>query len=493
MRSILSCTALMVLIGAGFAAAADGLVPPPATPPVTPTPPAPVVAASGYASFDTGLGASFIAEPNTFRAWRINPADFNLFATTFIGGNIGGDLSLGGFSYSRNGGAGKPGPADPDEHQEGVDISYLAGVGGTALGAYRRDALAVGGQALYDYTRAQFGYNGGGLTLPPFFTTDEGFSRIRMSAQTYSLAACGSWDFQPHVIGLSCAYNPEKAEGDYDYEFIPEGNETYSIAEMWGRRELSDIHAKVGYALRPGGDWDIGGAAGYRLLENHLQGRDYSGDESALSSDTRNAQGEVRARGQGFTLDGAGRYLFWGKLRIGGMFHMQRLAGVTVDYNCQGWDKTGPFGEYISQDFRLAEGDEMILRGGGGVAVYPDERTTIAFDYGYNRLSASANLYRDQDPEFDKATFAAYHTYTQLGAERWVLDNFAVRAGWGQNLFGTPRTVWNAGLSYKFDDNWFVSYDYRGDQLTLQDLSVFVPLNEVIKPASHRFTVIRYL
>ncbi len=51
-----------------------------------------------------GLRFASIAEPDVFRAYLDNPADIILYSRTFVGGDIGGDLSFGGFTFRRNDG-----------------------------------------------------------------------------------------------------------------------------------------------------------------------------------------------------------------------------------------------------------------------------------------------------------------------------------------------------------------------------------------------------
>jgi hypothetical protein len=193
----------------------------------------------------------------------------------------------------------------------------------------------------------------------------------------------------------------------------------------------------------------------------------------------------------GVTIEGAGRYKLLDNLRAGGMLELQFIPGIKVDRRGETWDLVGPFGERTSQDYRWADAGERHIKFGGGLAFYPDAKTTLAFDYGYDRLNISADVYYDDSFEVDEVELSAYHTFTRLGVERWVIDNLAARLGWEQNLFGYPRNVFSGGLTYEFDDDWLINYDYRGNQLTANNLSLFVPFEDVVKPASHRFTVTR--
>ena len=99
-----------------------------------PRAPVPAPGAKDYPAFDGGTRVEFYAEQNIYRAYLANPADFTLFEETFVAGDFGGDLSFGGFSYSRNRGKGEPGPTEPED-KAGLDVSYTAGLGGRAFGA----------------------------------------------------------------------------------------------------------------------------------------------------------------------------------------------------------------------------------------------------------------------------------------------------------------------------------------------------------------------
>ncbi len=461
--------------------------------PPTPPAPAPSAVSTSFPAFDAGLGTSFYAEQNIYTAYAANPAYFNLFPQSFAGGDAGGDLSFGGVRYRRNHGTSAPGPTNPDE-QAGLRVSYTAGLGGRGLGAYRRDFWNIGGTAFYNRTAASFAYNGASLALDPFFATGGGWTNADAASQSYGVTAAGSAFFNPHVAGLSFTFRPEKLEGSYDFEYLPgtdqSGNHRWTSS--WGRRELKDYHLVGGYSFRGGETFDVGGAAGYRALRSTVDWRKQESEEAGSVTDEGFEDG-VKIKGNGFTLNADGRYSLWGKMRLGGAFAVQALPRVTLDFRNETWDLVGPFGRHEWENYRLATAAEKRYRVGGGVAFYPDERTTLAFDYGYDLLTERAKVYDAEGALADELELSAYHTFTRLGAERWFIDNLAARVGWRQNLFGTPRNVFWGGFAYKFDDNWFITYDYEGGSLTLHDLSLFVPFDEAVQPASHRFTVIRYL
>ena len=469
--------------------AAEPPVPAPAPVPV-PVPVAP--AASEYAAFDAGLQVGFIAEPNIYRAYLANPAYFNLLPKSFVAGDVGGDLSFGGFDYSRDGGSPGPGPTDP-AGEAGMDISYTAGLGARGLGAYRQDFWNVGGAAAFDRTTAGFSYNGAAIDMSPLFDTGDGWTDVDATSQSYAITAVGSAAFDAHVVGGSFAFRPERLEGDYTFEFLP-GQDVpggHNISEAWGRRELKDYQVKAGYSFRGGEKFDVGGAAGFRALRSAVDWMTKHVEERESVED-QGHKGGVKLQANGFTLDGDGRYFLMNKIRVGGAFSFQRLSDIPIDFYGEDWDLVGPFGEREAKAYRLADAQEQKWRLGGGLAFYPDERTTLAFDYGYDRWTARADVFADDGALDDELKLSAFHTYTQLGVERWVIDNLACKAGWRQNLFSLPRNVFFAGVYYKFDDNWHINYDYTGGQLTVNNISLFVPFNDVVKPASHRFTVVRY-
>ncbi|MGD8717971.1 MAG: hypothetical protein PVH29_04015 [Candidatus Zixiibacteriota bacterium] len=470
------------------------------TPPVTepePAPPTPAPAApvqsTVYPAFDAGLRFDFYAEQNIFRAYEANPADFHLFKETFVAGDLGGDLSFGGFSYKKNDGSSGAGPTQPDKNA-GLDVSYTAGLGGRALGAYRRDFWVIGGAVEYDRTAAALGYNGGAVTVDPLAGFDDGWTHLDLTSQRYGITAAGAAEFAPHVVGGSFSFLPEKLEGEYDFEFLPAtGVEGYhSVEELWGRREVKEYRIRGGYSFRPDDRYDVGGTVGARILESGLDYYDAVTEEPPGSITSRGSSGSLDLKGTGITVGGNGRYELLSNLRVGGEVELQFIPNVTVDRRGETWDLVGPFGERSAENYRYAECGERHYKFGGGLAFYPGDRTTLAFDYGYDRFSLSAEVYDDDEERVDDVDIVAYHTFARLGIERWLTDEIAAKVGWEHNLFGYPRNVFFGGVAYKFDDDWFINYDYRGDQLTVNNISLFVPLGDVIRPASHRFTVARY-
>ena len=490
MRSV---TSSIVFIAAALAAFAQE--PPTPAPPAPATTPAPAAPAKvkDYPAFDGGTRVEFYAEQNKYRAYLANPADFTLFDRTFLAGDLGGDLSFGGFNYKKNEGTSGPGPTQPDE-KAGLDVGYTAGLGGMALGAYRFGPWVAGGSFEYNRDAASVGYNGASVTLEPFFTTDDGWIDVDVVSRRYGITAVAAGAFEPHVVGVSFSFMPERLEGEYDFEYLPGAGEggIHEFESAWGRRELKEYRVKGGYSLKPGGAYDVGGAVGLRVLRSTLDWRGESVAEEPSGIISEGATGDVTLKGTGVTIEGAGRYKLLDNLRVGGMLELQFIPNITVDRRGERWDLVGPFGERTTEDYRMADAGERRIRFGGGLAFYPDEKTTLAFDYGYDRLNISADVYDDDSVEVDDVKLSAYHTFTRLGVERWVIDNLAGKIGWEQNLFGYPRNVFFGGLTYKFDDDWLINYDYRGNQLTANNLSLFVPFEDVVKPASHRFTVTRY-
>lgn len=490
MRSVLSIIVFLAAASAPFAQEPPTSFETPPAP--TPTPVA-AVKVKDYPAFDAGTRFEFYAEQNKYRAYLANPADFVLFDESFLAGDVGGDLSFGGFSYSKNKGKAKPGPTEPDK-RTGLDVSYTAGLGATALGAYRFGPLVAGGSFDFNRDAASLGYNGAGMTLEPFFTTDDGWIDVDLVGQRYGITAVAAGSLPPHTAGGSFSFMPERLEGEYDFEFLPPPGEegAHRLERLWGRRELKEYRVKGGYSLRPGDQFDVGGAVGLRVLRSTINWRDESAEEEPAGATEKGTRGDVDIKGWGITLEGGGRYKLMDNLRVGGTVAMQFIPGITLDWRGERWDLVGPFGERTSEDYRLADADERHYEFGGGLAFYPDEKTTLAFDYGYRRLTVSAKVYEDESAEVDDLELAAYHTFTRLGAERWLIDNLAARIGWEQNLFSYPRNVFFGGLTYKFDDDWLINYDYRGCQLTANNLSLFVPFEDIVKPASHRFTITRY-
>lgn len=441
------------------------------------------------AALDAGFYPGFYAEPNIYVAWSENPADFNLLPRRLAVADVGGDLSFGGVSFKKNEGTSAPGYHEPNNN--GLKLNYVSALGGKGLGVYGQDFWVAGGTLKFNRTSASLNYNGDAFTVNPLVTLDDGWTAAEGVAMAYGFTAAGAVDIlKPHILGLSLTFAPERLEAQYDHEFTPaEGVTGHTVEGLWGRRELREIGIKGGYSFRPDAGWDVGGAVGVRFLSSGIDWRAQREEETSENVNRNGSEGHLDLKGRSVTITANGRYQLMDNIRLGGAGMMSFTPGSTIDRTGETWDLEGPFGENTAEAFRVAKVGEQRYRCGAGVAFLPDDRTTLGFDYTFDLYRASATGVHEKVPPTSTMALSAYHTYTQLGVERWMSDNLAMKAGWRQDLFGWPRNVFFGGATYKLDDAWLLHYDYVGSQITVNNLSLFVPLDDIIKPASHRVMV----
>jgi len=140
-------------------------------------------------------------------------------------------------------------------------------------------------------------------------------------------------------------------------------------------------------------------------------------------------------------------------------------------------------------DYQVAEGLEYDLAFKPGFALYPDEKTAIAFDFnvnlihlGYDELDHLGRIFKEYD--FDDLA-----TSSQVGLERWLTDDVSFKAGWRQNILAFPRNTMFAGACYRPGENWTFNYDYAEGYVTVNNPSAFLSLGDLVHPGSHRITL----
>jgi len=441
------------------------------------------------AALDAGFYPGFYAEQNIYVAWTENPADFNILPRRVAAADVGGDLSFGGFSFKKNEGTSEPGYHQPGDN--GLKFNYISALGGEGLGVYGQGFWVAGGTVKFKRTSASLNYNGDAFTINPLVALEDGWTSAEATALAYGFTAAGAVDIlKPHILGLSFTFAPEKLEAQYDYDFTPEEGITGHTTEgLWGRRDLKEIGVKAGYSYRPDAGWDVGGSVGWRYLTSGIDWRVEREEETPENVNRNGSEGHLDLVGRCFTIAANGRYQLMDNIRFGGAGSMSFTPGSTIDRRGETWDLEGPFGENTAEAYRVAKVGEQRYRIGAGVAFLPDERTTLGFDYTFDLYRASGTDVYEKEPPYSSMKLSAYHTYTQVGIERWMLDNLAMKAGWRQDLFSWPRNVFFGGATFKIDDAWCLHYDYVGSQVTVNNLSLFVPLDDIVKPASHRVMV----
>jgi len=140
-------------------------------------------------------------------------------------------------------------------------------------------------------------------------------------------------------------------------------------------------------------------------------------------------------------------------------------------------------------NFTIYEGKEFHIDGGGGIAIYPGDKTTLALDYFY-KFDKLQNKEFDGDGNYENLSIIKLkHTYSVLGIEHWITDNVVGRIGWQQDIFTDPRNRIFAGITCNLNENFTLNYDYAGEKMTINNLSVFMALNDVVSPAGHFLTV----
>jgi hypothetical protein len=424
-------------------------------------------------SFDTGMDITFNAEDNENIAFETNPACVTYFETHTVLTNFGGDMSFGEFEFSAN-----EGSADPDSmpgEGEAVSISHTLGTSVKAISVFRLGKNFVAGLGGgYDYNGIRLGYNGQGLPLIPYYSLDRGLSDLEVSSKAYNGVGVIALEFGKTSIGGSFEYY----NGEDDFEV---SQTYYNTGEIQGVRRLNNMIARVGVQYRSN-NLTIGFAPGYAKLKNEVKWDDVTVWNDGSSSRERT----YYIDGNGFFAETDAKFRLANNFGLGFGFGGHFVPKVTADYEKISYDHGVPTSYGASN---LGEGKEYILKAKTGFAFYPDDKTTLAFDYNADFYKASFDLWNEYGYTTDTYDLSSRVTYTQLGAERWITEDLEAKLGWRQNVYTLPRNVLFAGVLYNVTDSVGLAYDYMGEHVGINDFSLFTPLGELVHSGSHKLTL----
>lgn len=400
-------------------------------------------------AFDGGTGVQFNAEENATSAYAANPAKLVYYDASMAWLDFGGDWSMGTLTYSENGGKIEPGEP-PDEPDEGAtELKLNTAIGGRGFAAFRSGSTVFGVNAGVDWDKLSIGVSGMSLPELGYFWEGEVFSFSIPREYIGGIIAFGG---KPWSFGFSGKYALASCKA------------TEKVDEVSGvELALSNIEVLGGTAYRSGGTvFDV--AAGAQILKNRLEYIDpYAEDTGSDVSGTR-------------ILGRAGyRWMAWSKGALALNADLKFTPGMKVADD--------------EIDYDLAEGSELDVRFGPGFALYPDEKTTLAFDLNISMRRINVDTLDSEGETMTEYALGETWTYTQVGVERWLLDDFAVKAGWRQNIMVYPRNTMFAGACYKPSGSWGFNYDYAEGTIGIDKVSAFMTLNDIVNPGGHRITL----
>lgn len=435
-------------------------------------------AADDMPSFDTGMEISFNAEANENVAYEMNPACITYFDTHTILMNFGGDLSFGKFEFSVDEGSTDPGSTPGDG--EAFSVSYTLGTSVKGISAFRLGKHFVAGLGSgYDYNGIRLGYNGQGFSLLPYYYLDPGFNSLEVKSNAYHGTGIIGLEFGKLSVGASINYY----DGKDDFELT---HVYYESTESHGVRGLNNMTARVGVQYRSE-NFEFGFAPGYAILKNNITWdhstvmRDWAGDYIVALH-----EGASNIDGNGYIGEADARFKLADNFGLGFGFGARLVPKITAGYSTTDYDSGVPIA-YGGRD--LGEGKEYIYKARTGFAFYPDDKTTLAFDYNADIYKASFDYWNEYGVPIHTYELKSRVTYTQLGAERWITDDLEAKLGWRQNIYTLPRNVLFAGVQYNVTDSVNLAYDYMGEYIGISNFSLFTPLSELIHPGSHKLTL----
>jgi hypothetical protein len=402
----------------------------------------------GAPSFDGGTSVAFNAEDNATSAYTVNPAKLAYFTTSTIIFDVGGDWSLGTVKYTENGGSVEPGsPAEPGE--SAAELTINTAVGGTGFAAFRSGTTVFGFGAGLDWDKVSLGLSGTSVPELGYFPEGEVFS---FSIPEKYVCGAVAFDMNPWAVGFSGKYTTvsHKAEDEADYSYS---------AELG----LTDAEILGGVFYRSGGThFDAGG--GVQILKNRLE---------LTEPFSPVAGGE--ATGMRFGGRVGYRNLLWSKCAFGVNCDVRLTPGITITDD--------------DVDYDIAEGSELDLGIMPGFALYPDDRTTLAFDYNVGLRKVDLDTLSSRGRITGEYRFSETWTYSQVGLERWLTEDVSAKAGWRQNILAYPRNTMFAGACYRPNDRWSFNYDYVEGTISIDKISTFMTLSDVVDVGGHRITL----
>lgn len=399
------------------------------------------------ASFDGGTNVEFNAEDNATFAYVANPARLVYYERSTVLVDVGGDWSMGTLKYTENGGKVKPGePPGPGE--SGSELKVNTSVGGSGLAAFRMGSVVFGVDAGYSWDQLSIGSVGPAFPELNYYEGEV----LSFSIPAQRVTGIVAFDSKPWAFGFAGKY----ARTAHVLEDEVEDVERTELA-------LSNIEFLGGAFYRTNGT-RLHVGAGAQMLKNR-----YEFDEANAAT----VGAEVKAMR---ILARAGyRFMPWSKFALGVNFDGKITPSMTVTDD--------------DLDYDIADGSEFDVRVLPGIAFYPDEQTTLAFDYNVNFVKIGVDTLDESGTVTGEHDLSEIWTNTQVGLERWLTEDVSIKAGWRQNIFAYPRNTMFAGAYYRPNENWSLNYDYSEGLIGIDKLSAFIVLKDVIRPGGHRITI----
>lgn len=406
------------------------------------------VSVYGLPAFDGGTGVEFNAEDNATFGYELNPAKLAYYERSTVLVDVGGDWSLGSISYRENGGGVEPG-APPETGASAVELKINLAVGGSGLLVFRRGSTVLGfiGGATWD--KISVGFSGLDVPYLGYFWEGEVYS---FSVPAKRVGGVFAYDARPWAFGFSGAYKLVSHVGEI------EEDDVYS-AELG----LTQIDVLGGAFYREEGR-RFSAAGGAEILKNRLELEDPSGPV---------AGGEATATR--FLVRAGYRTPLWSRGAFGANVDARLTPGIKFSDD--------------DLDNDIAEGSELDVRLQPGFAIYPDEQTTLAFDYNVNFVRVNVDTLSQDGRVTGEHALSETWTSTQVGLERWFTEEISVKAGWRQNIFAYPRNTMFAGAFYRPTENWSFNYDYSEGVVAVDKLSAFMTLGDLVRLGGHKVTL----
>jgi hypothetical protein len=398
-------------------------------------------------SFDGGTSVEFNAEDNATFAYVANPARLVYYERSTVLADVGGDWSMGTLRYTENGGKVIPGePREPGESASELKVN--TSVGGSGLAAFRMGSVVLAFDGGYEWDGISIGSVG---TTFPELNYYQG-EVVSFSIPAQRVKGIVAFDSNPWAFGFSgkYAHTSHVAEDEID--------DVYS-----NELALTDMEFLGGIFYRTTGT-RFHAAGGAQMLKNRVE-LDYP-DEPMTGGEVKGMRVLARA---------GCRFMPWPRFALGVNFDGKITPSLTATDD--------------NLDYDTADGSESDIRVLPGFAFYPDEQTTLAFDYNVNFLRINVDTLDYNGRVLGEHKLAETWTSTQVGLERWFTEEVAAKAGWRQNIFAYPRNTMFAGAYYRPNENWSFNYDYSEGVVTIDKLSAFIVLKDVIRPGGHRITV----
>lgn len=416
-------------------------------------------------AFDSGTSVAFNAEDNALVSYTANPAKLVYYARSAVLLDVGGDWSVGSIKYSEGGGKGEPG-TPPEPGEAAAELTFNVAAAASGLGVLRSGSTVAAFGGGVDWTTFSVGLSGVSVPEVGYWEGDAyTFSVPSERAEAVVAFDLGSWAF-----GASGRFSYTDATSDekwYEYgRWEPESG--------WSFDELTLTNVEfLGGAFYRSEDTHLGFAGGLQVLRNSLD---------LLYSETwywywYPRHDGFKASATRFLGQADYRTMPWSKVAVGLKFDFKVAPVVAIDEH--------------DVDYRVGEGLEYDLAFRPGFALYPDEKTTVAFDYNVNLVHLGYDELDHMGRIFNEYSFDDLATSTQVGLERWFTDDVSFKAGWRQNVLAVPRNTMFAGACYRPNENWTFNYDFAEGYVTVNDPSAFLSLGDLVHPGSHRITLTR--